>query len=155
MRGTLLYNCFDNHIKKQCEKLLNGEYIYGLTFQGDGETIKDTPLLNILAGGFYLTVLVQKILDCTGRITGGHNKDAKFFAKSFFDPINDLDPEKYFVDLHMFDGASVCRTVKKIFKVVYPMLSCIVVSEHICHNLFKGLASIEEIPKLCIEDKVC
>ena len=51
---------------------------------------------------------VQNILFCTGHITGGNNKDAKFVVESFFDPMNDLYPEKKRVDLHMFDGASVC-----------------------------------------------
>ena len=68
---------------------------------------------------------VQNIVDCTGPITGGHKKDAEFITESFFDPINDLDPEKKLVDLHMSDGASVWRKAKKL-KVVYPILSCIV-----------------------------
>ena len=51
MRGIFLDNCFDNHIKNQHEKLLNGADIYGLHFQGDGGTIKGTPLLNIFSGG--------------------------------------------------------------------------------------------------------
>ena len=51
VQGPLLDNCFENHIKKQCEKLPNGADIYGLHFQCGGATIKDTPLLNILAGG--------------------------------------------------------------------------------------------------------
>ena len=46
-------------------------------------------------------------MEWTGHITGGHNKDAKFVAESFFYPINYLDPEKKLLDLHMFDGASV------------------------------------------------
>ena len=87
--------------------------IYGLNFQGDGATIKDRPLLNILAQGFYLPVSVQNIVDCTGHITGGHKKDAKFVAESFFDPINDLDTEKKLVDLHSFDGSSVYRKAQK------------------------------------------
>ena len=52
----LLDNCFDNHIKNQREKLLNGADIYGIHFQGDGAKIKETPLLNIFAGGVYLHV---------------------------------------------------------------------------------------------------
>ena len=109
----LLDNCFDNHIKNQREKLLNGEDIYGINFHGDGATIKDTPLLNILSRGVHLPVSVQKIVEFTGHITGGHKKDSKFFEESFFDPINDLDPEKKLVDLHMFYGSSVCRKVQK------------------------------------------
>ena len=88
----LLNNFFDNHIKNQREKLPNGADIYGLHFQGDGATIKYTPLLNILARGVYLHFPVQKIVECTGHITGGHKKDDKFVAESFFDPMNDLNP---------------------------------------------------------------
>ena len=56
VRGVLLDNCFDNHIKNQREKLLNGAYVYGIHFQCDSATINYTPLLNILGGGFHLPV---------------------------------------------------------------------------------------------------
>ena len=92
MQGLLLDKFFENHIKNQREKLLKGADIYGLHFQGDGATIKDTPLLNILAGGVYLPASVQNIVYCTGHITGGHKKDDNFVAEIFFDPMNDLDP---------------------------------------------------------------
>ena len=110
----LLYNCFENNIKNRRGKLLNKEYIYLLRFQGDGATIKDTPLLNILAGGVYLHISVQKIVHCADQITGGHKNDAKFIVESFFDPINELYPEKKLVDLCMFNCASVCRKAKNI-----------------------------------------
>ena len=58
------------------------------------------------------------------------------------------------MDLHLFDGTSVCIKAQKMLKVVYPMLSCIVGSDHTCHNVFKGWEYIEEIMKLCREDKV-
>ena len=113
VQGTLLDNCFENNINNQREKLLNGSDIYGLHCQGDVATIKYTPLLNILAVAFHLPVSVQNIVNCTGHITGGHKKDANFFAESFFGPINDLDTDKRLVDLHMFDGYSVCRKAQK------------------------------------------
>ena len=97
---------------------------------------------------------VQRIVECTGHITGGQNKDVEFVAESFFGLMNDLDPEKKLVNLHMFDGASVCRKSQEILKVVYPILSCTVGSDHTFHNVFKGWAYIEEITKLCREDKV-
>ena len=80
MQWPLLYECFDNHIMNQREKLLNGSDIYGIHFQGDGEIINGTPPLNILAGRFHLPVSVQNIVDCTGHIPGGHKKYAKFFS---------------------------------------------------------------------------
>ena len=58
-------------------------------------------------------MLVQINVDFTGQITGGHKKDAKFSAESFFDLMNYFDPEKKLVDLHMFDGTSVCRKDQK------------------------------------------
>ena len=65
-------------------------------------------LISCLGGG-YLPVSVQNIVDCTGHITCGHNKDAKFVAEIFFDPMNDLDLEKKLVDLHIFDGSILCE----------------------------------------------
>ena len=56
---------------------------------------------------------VNRIVNCTGHITGGHNNNAKFSVGCFFDPMNDLDPEKKIVDLNIFDGASVYRKAKK------------------------------------------
>ena len=141
---------FCDHIKNQREKLLNRADIYGLHFQGDCATIKDTPLLNILAAGVYLPVSVQNIVDCKGHITGGHKKDDKFVSDSLFDTLNYLDPENKLVGLHIFDGSSVFIKAKKILKVVYPMLSCIFGADHTCHNMFKGWSYIEEITKLCI-----
>ena len=51
VQWPFLDNVFENHINNQRDMLLNGEDIYGIHFQGDGATIKETPLLNILDGG--------------------------------------------------------------------------------------------------------
>ena len=121
----LIDNCFDNHIKNQREKLLIRADIWGLRFQGDGAKIKDTAIINILVGGFNLPVSVKIILECTGHITGGHKKDAKFVAEIFFDPMNDLDPEKTCEPTYIRWSQCV-QKVWKILKVVYPMLLYIV-----------------------------
>ena len=67
-RGPLLDNCFDNHIKIQHEKLLNGADIYGLHFQVDGATIKDNPLVFISWLGGFNYLCQSKIL-CTVQVT--------------------------------------------------------------------------------------
>ena len=97
----------------------------------------------------------QNIVYCIGHITGGHKKYAKFVAESFSDPMDYLYIYKKLVDLHMFDGSIVCIKSQNIFKVVYPIMSCIVGSDNTCHNVFNGWAYIEEKPKLCRDDKVC
>ena len=56
VRGPLLDNFFENNTKNQRDKLLNGADKYKLHFKGYGATIKDTPLINILAGEVHLPV---------------------------------------------------------------------------------------------------
>ena len=110
--GQIPEICFDNYINNQCWNLIKRADIYGIHFQGNGATIKYIPLLDTLSGRVCLPVSVQNIMDCRCHTTGDHNKVANVFADSFFDPMNDLDPEKKLVDLHLFDGASVCRKEK-------------------------------------------
>ena len=81
-------------------------------------------------GGVYLPASVQKIVDCTVHITGVQKKYAKVVVGSFFGPMNDLYPDKKLVELHMFDGSSVCKKAKKIFNVVYLLLAYFVGAEH-------------------------
>ena len=61
MQGPFLDRYFDNHIKKQREKLLNRSGIYVLHFQGYGATMKDTYLLNILDGWVNLPLSMKKL----------------------------------------------------------------------------------------------
>ena len=56
---------------------------------------------------------VQKIVEYTVHIIGGHKEYSKIVVEGFFDPMNDLDPEQKLVDLHMFDGDSVFRKAQK------------------------------------------
>ena len=69
--------------------------------------------------------------------------------------MNDLDTQKKLVDINMFNKYSVCRKAKKLLKVVYTILSWIAEAYHTCHKVFKRWLYIEEIIKLCREDKVC
>ena len=69
-------------------------------------------------------------MDFIGHITGGHKKNANFSVEVLFDPMNNLDPEKKLVDLHMLDRVSVCIKAQNILKVVYHMLSSIFGQEH-------------------------
>ena len=68
-------------------------------------------------------------MDCTGHITGGHKRYAKFVAEIFFDTMNDLYLEKQLVDLHMFDVSSVCRKAQKYLRL--SILCCHVLLEQI------------------------
>ena len=52
MRGPLLDRCFDNHIKNQCKKLLNGADIYRLHFKFIVQQSRTIPSLISWPGGF-------------------------------------------------------------------------------------------------------
>ena len=106
-------------------------------------------------GGVHLHVSSQNIVDCTVHISGGHNKDAKFVADSFFDPTNEIYPEKKLVELNMFNGSSVYRKAKQILKFIYPIMSFIVGAEHTCHKVLKWWAYSDETTKICREANVC
>ena len=112
------------------------------------------PLLNILDWGVHLPVSVQKILYCTGHIAGGYKKDAGFFREFIWSDEWPWFREETF--LSTYDKWIQCvQKFKKISRVVYPMLSCIVWEEHTFHNVFKWWKYIQKITKLCREDKVC
>ena len=136
-KGRCLVIFWESYQEPMWEVTKRSRHIWN-SFQGDGAKIKDTPLINILDGGVYLPISVQKIVYCTGHIIGGHKKDAKFVVESFFDPNNYLGPEKKLVDLHMFDGSSVCRKAQKYWRL---SILC-------CHVMFEQ--SISTI--MCLKD---
>ena len=113
VQGLLIDDCFDNHIKNRREKLLNGADIYGLHFQGDGTTIKDRHLLNILAGGSSPDCIRPKYCGLDRSYHRWSQEEFYIFAESFFDTMNYLYPDNKLVNLHMFYGSSVYRKAQK------------------------------------------
>jgi len=69
----LNYKQYTDQNKK---KLLNESEIYGLTFFGDGATVKKMPLFNILASGVHSLSSCLEIVKCTGHICNGGKKMA-------------------------------------------------------------------------------
>jgi len=52
--------------------------IYGVSFFGDGATVRKTPLLNILASGVYVPTACLEIVDCSTHLAKGGKKDAEY-----------------------------------------------------------------------------
>ena len=113
-----------------------GQTYMDFIFEGMVQQSRTTTYLISWLGRF--TYLCQSKIFWTVQVTSQMvTRRMQFFAESLFDPIYDLDPEKKLVDLHMLDGSSVCRKAQIILKVVYPILSCILGTDHTCHNVFK------------------
>ena len=50
--------------------LLKQSEVFGLSFLGDGSTVKNFPLVNMLGSGVHCSAAVLDITDCTGHLEG-------------------------------------------------------------------------------------
>ena len=62
--------------------------------------------MNILASGVYNHNMLLEIVDCTGYVLKGLKKCAVYISDFIKPRLKRLDPEKYCVDMVLFDGAS-------------------------------------------------
>ena len=60
--------------------LLPESKIFGVTIFGDGATITNVPLINILAAGPNNPFALLEIVDCTGQMAKGGKKDKKYLS---------------------------------------------------------------------------
>lgn len=78
IRTTPKNDCYATH-RANCKKiLLKDVELYGIHFQGDGASIRNTPLLNVKAGGMWKPVVVQDIVECTKHLQQGWKQDAAY-----------------------------------------------------------------------------
>ncbi len=62
--------------------LLLESRIFGVTIFGDGATITNTPLINILASSPNNLSVLLEIVDCTSQMSIGGKKDATYLASA-------------------------------------------------------------------------
>ncbi len=68
---------------KNISKLLQDAEVFGLGWLGDGATIKQMSLLNILDLCGSAPPTVVSIVDCTSYMSDGGKKDATYFMDQF------------------------------------------------------------------------
>ena len=97
---------YDSYMEKNRKKLSEDIEIFGLTFYGDGATVRKMPLINILASGGHLHTAVMEIVDATEQVQNSGKKDARYLA-SLFRPHIDSFEKKFpnCIDYCTFDGA--------------------------------------------------
>jgi len=128
---------YQQYTNKQKKQLLNKAEIYGLTFFGDGATVKKMPLLNILASGVHSPSSCLEIVECTGHISMGGKKDGIYIAQQFIPHIKIFETDKSnVVDLVIFDGASNVQRAGRIIAESYPRVSVIHGAEHVISLFF-------------------
>jgi len=65
---------------------------FGISFMGDGATVKRMPLVNMMAMGIHCPPVTIKIVDATGHMETGGKKDAVFIARRFEPKIKEYNP---------------------------------------------------------------
>jgi hypothetical protein len=84
---------YDTYMKKNKEQLLNDINVFGLSFYGDGATVKKMPLINVLASGAYLQTALLEIVDATSHMEKGGKKDASYISSLFRPHIDEYEKE--------------------------------------------------------------
>ena len=117
----------------------------GLTFIGDGATIKRAPLMNILAMCGNTPPIVVCIEDCSEHMADGGKKDTTYIALLLGATVADYDPGKVLTNLFFFNRASNVQKGGKFLTVQYQMTYCLHGGEHVCSSLFSDIAKFPPI----------
>ena len=117
------FDTYKNHTIVSLKKDID---IFGLSFYGDGATLRRMPLINVMASGAYLHTAVLEIVNCTKHMADGGKKDARYIASLFrphIDMFEELNPDC--VDYCTFDGAANVQkpTIQELFVLTVPNMS--------------------------------
>jgi hypothetical protein len=131
---------YDSYLRRN-EVLLKKEVdIFGLSYYGDGATVKKKPLINILASGAYLHTAVLEIVDCTLHMERGGKKDARHIASLFRPHIDKFESEfPNSVDYVTFDGAGSVQKAGDILAAHYPRIVVTHGAEHVVALYFDDM----------------
>ena len=123
--GELLDLNYKRTQEKNDDALASQAHIFGISFFGDGATIKRSPYINILGSGVVAPSVVLEIHDCTPHLLGGGIKDAPYIASLFEKHLKRHDPKKEVTELVIFDGAGNVQKGGRILEAKYPRISTI------------------------------
>jgi hypothetical protein len=122
--GKYLDALYVAHWIEQLKTLLSEARVFGITVFGDGATIKNVPLINVLAACVNNLFALLEIADCTAHLAKGGKKDAKYIAKivmpliQLMESEEDIHKKRYsgLVNLVFFDEASNVQNAAKILR---------------------------------------
>lgn len=140
--GNLLDLNYEQLMKEQMKKLLTDVDIFGVTFLGDGATVKKMPLTNVLASSPHNPVCVLEIADASTHMANGGKKDARYIS-SLFRPYIDTVEEQHpnTVDVVFFDGAANVQKAGEVLAGTYPRIMSLHGAEHVISLWFNFVFS--------------
>ena len=143
--GELLDINFSNIHGINKAKLLVEAPLCGITFLGDGATIKQMPLFNVLAMSGSTPPLTIGIVNCTKHMAAGGKKDASYIVDIFEDKVDEYGPKHSLFDLFYFDGASNVQKAGEVLMAKYPCTFCYHGGKHVVSLFFTLLSKIKPI----------
>jgi hypothetical protein len=127
-------------------------HVFGLSYYGDGATVKKMPLINILASGAYLQTALLEIIDATTHMEKGGKKDATYIASLFRPHIDEYEKEyPNSVDYCSFDGAANVQKAGRILQAHYPRIVLTHGAEHVLSLFFQD---VFKLPILSVLSKI-
>ena len=129
---------YESYMDKNKKLLSEDIDIFGLTFYGDGATVRKMPLINILASGGHLHTAVMEIVDATEQMQNSGKKDARYLA-SLFRPHIDAFEKKFpnCIDYCTFDGAGSVQKAGQVLNARYPRIVVTHGAEHVVSLFFR------------------
>ena len=146
--GPLLDRLYNTNWKESTASLLKDASNTGVSLFGDGATIKNNPLINVIGAGVHNPFALIDVVDCTEHCAAGGIKDATYIASLFIPVVKHLESEKDkygnaytgAVDLVLFDGARNVQNAGSILAQRYPRITCVHGAEHVvalaCSDIF-------------------
>jgi hypothetical protein len=150
--NDLLEINYDTYQVKTKDMLIKDINVFGLSFYGDGATVRKMPLTNILASGAYLQTGLLEIVDATPHLSSGGKKDACYISGLFRPHINDYEREcPNSVDFCSFDGAANVQKAGEILQAHFPRIVVSHGAEHVLSLFFQDAF---KLPILAVMSKI-
>lgn len=147
--GSLLDLNYDIYKNQTIEMLLKDANIYGITFFGDGATVRKSPLINILASSVHEPAGCLSIVDCTGHLQANGRKDASYISSLFIPHITQMEEEiPKCTDLIIFDGAANVQKAGLLVESRFPHISVIHGAEHVISLFYSDIFRLDEFAVL-------
>ena len=123
------------------KNLLLESNIFGVTIFGDGVTITNVPLMNILVASPNNPFALLEIVDCTDQMAKGGKKDAKYLSGIVRPLIKSLKAraKSNIVDLNLFDGASNVQLALRIVARYHLRITVCHGAEHVISLFFSDV----------------
>jgi Protein of unknown function (DUF 659) len=147
--GELLDLNYQLYKDKMMENVVKEADVYGVSFFGDGATIKKSPMMNILISSVHQPVGCLRIVDCTGHLQNNGRKDAAYISDLFLPHITEIEEKvPKCTDLVIFDGASNVQKAGSLLEAKFPHVSVIHGAEHVLSLFYSDVFNLPEFELL-------